>query len=370
MANWLSRATEVFRKPPPPAPEPYSVRCDCGGTVAGFRVSAAQRPSCPHCGRQVFILPANVYPNPIRTRKPAAPEAVSETKEQNRPGTNPEHPHREGKRDSAAATGKSDRKTRHAQQSAAPVPQGILLESQTRILTPFRMVIVAIIGVGAVTVWGVVHRQRIESAKTQVVLAREAGMKAFKDGEFSFAARELTRARQACDLLGRKDHEANSIRRLSLEATAAQGLSDSGLFELLAHYATSPNDRSRFGSLHKGAWLVLDAVILVPEHDSQTCSLDLPLMFDDVKFRIDIHSDSIRSAALKDKNLSSGPGRVIFAAQMDSLNMRSPTEAVLELNGQTAFLWTSFETLEFLGYHNDDAKEVLLRQLEQQEARK
>ena len=62
MADWLSRATDAFRKQAPPAPETYEVGCDCGMRLCGERTSAAQRPACPTCGCRVFVLPANVYP--------------------------------------------------------------------------------------------------------------------------------------------------------------------------------------------------------------------------------------------------------------------------------------------------------------------
>ena len=386
MASWLSRATDVFRKPPPPAPEPFNVRCDCGGFVAGDRVSAAQRPACPNCGRPVFVLPANAYPVAVKPKKQEAVATSAKGEQPAREAPRSGEAQRAGVAprgcDAASAetpAAKPDRRkpVATADKPAVVKPEGILLEARTRILTPFRLIVAAIIVMGGITGWGLWQRQRVESAKSHVLAANEAGMKALQAGDFATAARELTRARDAVDLLRRTDPEANTIRRFSREAIAGHGLSGAGLFELLADYAANPGSgKSRFASRHRDTWLVLDAVIANPDATDRPCVLDMPLLMDGLKFRIEVDSAAIRTAAQRESER--GSARVIFAAPMSEIRPPSAEdpEAALVLNGQSAFLWTTLETYNALGYEENRADELqltrdlLARQLEQGEPSK
>jgi hypothetical protein len=388
MASWLSRATEAFRRPPPPEPEPFNVRCDCGGFVTGERLPAAQRPGCPDCGRPVFVLPANVYPVPVRSKKKGTKQEAAATPGEGKRATREEPSVEEGDpgvKPSAGPPGgkppaKPDRRTvangapakAAASQPVVSRPEGILLESRTRILTPFRLIVAAIVVMGSLTGWGLWHRHQVESAKIHVLAAHEAGMKALKEGNFAVAARELRRARDAVDLLRRTDADANSIRRYCREAVAGDGLLDSSLFEVLAEFAADPaNGKGRFASRHRNSWLVLDAVIANPEATDRPCVLDMPLLMDGMKFRIEVDSPAIRTAARRE--FERGAARVIFAAPMSEIRPPSAEDpgAVLVLDGKSAFLWTTLETYTALGYAEDRDEELqltrdlLARQLEQ-----
>lgn len=361
MANWLSRATEGFRKPPPPPPEPYNVRCDCGGTVAGDRVAAAQRPSCPICGRQVFVLPANVYPVTVRPKKPKPPDAESPA---------------EDDKSTATATKSDHRHAEPAKKSTPlPEPKGILLKSETRLVTPFRVIVVTITIVGSLTLWGLWQRSRVESAKANVLAANEAGMRALSEGDFATAARELTRARKAVDLLHRTDAEANTIRRHCREAVAGNELSDTGLFEILAESGAAAG-KSKLATRHRDRWVLLDTVIIEPEQTNGPSVLDMPLLFDDGKYRVEIDSALVREAALQSQ--AGGDARVLFAAQLSEIRPPSDKDGVatVVLNGKTAFLWTTLETYKSLGYGEtreeqlQATRDLIARQLELSEAAK
>ncbi len=369
MAGWLSRATDAFRKTAPPPPEPFSVRCDCGGTVEGIRVSAAQKPGCPDCGTPVFVLPANVYPVPVKPVKretpPPLPTSESPSRSQ---GTSPSSKSRTPSKEAPAT-----------KQTPPPLPQttpeGILDETPTQIVTPFRMIVVLMGTIAFLTAWGLWHRQRIETAKASVQAASEAGMAALKDGNFAMAARELSRARDAVDLLGRTDAESHSIRRHCREAVAGYELSGSSVFELLATYATDVSigklKGARSLSRSRDSWLLIDAIVANPDDASHPCRLDIPLAFDGLRFRVEVDSDIVRKAAKREQ--SNGVARVIFAAQMNEIRPGSQhdAESVLVLNGKSAFLWTSFETYAVLGYTEDlndeieATRKLLTGQLEQ-----
>lgn len=236
------------------------------------------------------------------------------------------------------------------------------------------MIVAAISLVLAITAWGLWHRHAVESAKSQVAAANETGMNALRDGDFTTAAANLVRARDAVDLLGRTDPEANAIRRNCREAVAGSELSTSGLFELLADFASEPRSGgSKFASLHRGKWLLLDVNIANPEDTGLPSEVDMPLLIDDMNFRVVVDSPLVRKAAQRES--ANGPARVIFAAPMSALRAASDgsREGVLELNGKLAFLWTSLETYTALGYQENRAEDltatqdILARQLEQTE---
>lgn len=356
MAGWLSRANDAFRKETPPAPEPYEVCCDCGGRVTGERSRNAQRPPCPACGRLIFILPANVYPRPVKsapkkaapqsaTTKPAAKERMMGPKAT---ALKPQSPAK-SKVEQAEETSRSDR-------------SGIAIEAREKRLTPFRLTVLAIAVVCGLTGWGLWHRQRIETAKTIVAKATEAGMQALQDRDFTTAARELERARDAVDLLKRTDAEAQTVRRLCREAIAARGLAHDSLFELLheslADIKPGDKEATRFNGLYRDAWVLFDATVLVPEDSTQPCTLDMPVFHRGQTIRIEANFAALRQAVAQAPG--GGPARVIFAAQLERLTpvSDSQTEAVLTLKDQSAFLWTNHDNYAALGYHEDDAEEL------------
>ena len=265
-----------------------------------------------------------------------------------------------------------------ARSDPVPTPDGILDEAPTRIVTPFRMIVSAIGIIAILTGWGLWHRHRVESAKAIIPVASEAGMAAFKEGDFAVAARELARARDAVDLLGRKDADAQSIRRYCREAVAGHELSSTSLFDLLATYAVDVSSGQEKGSRslarHRDSWLLLDAIVLNSDVDSEPCLLDIPLVFEGIRFQVEIDSDLVRKAARRASE--NGVARVIFAAEMSEIRAGSSfnPDAVLVLKSKNAFLWTNIESYRELGYVEELDEELeatrnlLTRQREQTEA--
>ena len=368
MAGWLSRATDAFRKETPPAPEPYEVGCDCGGRVTGERSRNAQRPPCPSCGRLVFVLPANVYPRIVKpTAKKAAPKSATAKSATKDRVTLPE----------ATATKSPPSSKAKVEQEKAVTREdrsGITIEVREKRLTPFRLTVTAIVVVCGLTGWGLWHRHRIETAKSIVAKATEAGMQALQDRDFTTAAHELERARDAVDLLKRTDPEAQSVRLLCREAIAARGLAHDSLLELLraAIADIKPGDKeaTRFNGLYRDAWVLFDATVLVPEDSTQPCTLDMPVFHRGQLIRIETNFAALRRAASQAPD--GEPARVIFAAQLERLTPAADAQspAVLRLKDQSAFLWTNHDNYAALGYHEDAAEELkatralLERQLE------
>ena len=374
MAGWLGRTTSLFQKPPLPLPEPFEVECDCGGKVVGQRAANYQKPTCSNCRRPVFVLPLNVYPRPLPKSPPknTSPKKGGESKGtptstnavvQDIPVNSPTKP-------------TSGKKPVAGRATASPVetePE-LLREPRGPLITPLRLVSVAIILVSAVTISGLVHRNRIETAKATVATSADAGMAAIKEGDFAKAAKELEKARLAVDLLGRKDQTADEIRRFSREATALANLAASSLTEFLeetlANATSGQTEPLRMASLDKNAWVIFDANVIPAAEGGNLLTVDSPVFLKKASVEIEIESVAISKAA---RSSESGENpRVIFAAQLEQVSVPKgePPKSVLTLNGKTAFLWTSYNTYSAIGYRPHDAeneqqtKSLLDRQLE------
>lgn len=358
MADWLSRATDAFRKQAPPAPETYEVGCDCGMRLCGERTSAAQRPACPTCGGRVFVLPANVYPRTVTAALPLSPLPERSTKPTKKDRESPVK----------GAVSKTPLPSNKRADSDAIVPSvseaGIVLDTRTRLITPVRLIALAMFVVCGLTGWGLLRRHRIESAKAIVAKATEEGIRAISEGDFDGAARDLMIAREAVDLLKRTDAEAQSVRRLCREAIAARGLASDSLLEAihksLADIRPGDKEAKRFDGLYRNAWVLFDANMIVPDDAAQPSLVDLAITHAGRSVRIETRSGLIRRAA--QQSSAESPHRVIFAAKLARLSPAhdAQTEAVLTLDDDSAFLWGTIETYAALGYTEDDAEELRL----------
>lgn len=363
MAGWLSRATSMFQKSQPP-PEPFEVECDCGAKVVGRRLDVYQKPACPRCERPVFVLPANVYPQP-RIKSKAKRAKDDDATKPKRTSTNVVIDDQQLEPSPKASPGKSRSRTNPSSAQAAPSksirdqPLALDLPVRRRI-TPLRLTVVAIVLVSAVTIGGIWHRHRVDRAKATVSQSADAGMAALRDREFAKAASELDQARAAVDILGRSDQAANEIRRLSREATTLAALAPSLLSEILeetiANGKPGQTEPLRMSSMYKGAWVIFDARVMPANDGKDRCTIDAPIVLGKTSVSIEIDSSILRKAS--QTNDSGEPPRVIFAAQLEQLTAPEgkPPKSQLLLNGKTAFLWTSYDTFSAIGFQPHDAE--------------
>jgi hypothetical protein len=56
----------------------YEILCACGQMMSGHRQVQSQSPACPHCGKPVFVLPADCRASaaPARSRQALTPAAA------------------------------------------------------------------------------------------------------------------------------------------------------------------------------------------------------------------------------------------------------------------------------------------------------
>lgn len=363
MAGWLSRATSLFQQTPPP-PEPFEVECDCGGKVTGQRSTSYQRPACSICERPVFVLPINVYP--ATKPKSTAKKSTKKSTEDASTSLSPKMKSAIQDAEADAEPGSSKRRSRsktsdeRVGQSPAVAESLLIPEPREPLMTPLRMVTAAIVIISALTVGGLWHRQRIQTAKVTALQAADAGKAAIQENDFVKASQELERARNAVDLLGKTDQSANEIRRLSREVTALVKLDSNSLPEFLSETLSNgkreSGDSLLLSPLDQGAWVIFDARVLTVTSAPNRCVIDAPILLPQAIVQIEIESPVL--AKLPRADASGDAPRAVFAAQIDRLSAPSgdPRTSILTLNGKTAFLWTNYETLVAAGFRAADSE--------------
>jgi hypothetical protein len=360
-AGWFQHAKSVFARPEP-VPQTFSVPCDCGTTVQGERTEAAQRLPCPTCGQTVFVLPACVYPIPDSLRRrwsgieEPAPEPMLKKKRGRKSAGKPESQPSGGRPPSPES-------------SSIPWSQrrrdfSVAMASQ---ITPVRMIAAGVCL--SVTLMGyvLVRQARWSRAQASVQASIDAGTEALHDGRLTEAAKALGEASVSLDILGRHDDVANSIRRLAREAQVGDGLVAEGLPQLLSELFElhdSDTVAGRFARRYSGQWILFDAPLYAVAEENRksprAVQLEMPLLIGDKL--IEVRLDDYPWPVLLSGSTEAAPKRVIFAAQLDRLELatKQRDSVLIWLRGDTAVLWSERETLDALDLLPVDAEELTM----------
>jgi hypothetical protein len=362
VAGWFSKAARSLRPSAPPPAQPFDIPCECGESFTGWRTPAPQKLSCIQCDRTLLILPADVYPaveRVLSTPLVKSPPSVvaDETTEPAAKKSGKKSKKSRGKKDEAKAPEAKGKKSATAPDDRIEIAPA-LREGQMR-RRMFRLVFVAILALVGVTSWKLWQRNLQERARAALPGAMEAGLAALRAGEFSTAARELTRAVQHLDTLRQDDAAARTIRQARREAVAADDLSPDGLSDLAALMLTgagSEEDRQRRFQIASGTkWLIFDAGIVrrVADGDVTIYELDVPLTVDDKTLQALCDFPSLRRRLSDADPLS--PVRAIFAAQIEEWLMPDTEHRpiIARLRPATAFLWSDYDSYAAAGYEPD-----------------
>ncbi len=368
MSGWISKATTLLggKKREPERPQPFDIACSCGNSVSGYREPGSQVARCNRCGDRLFVLPKDVYPQP-RAKQPP-PEAVPDQSPKSEPNERRSAP-REVE-DTPAA--RAARKFRDAAKSK-PEPQvsqkprepKLSFRERTRVrvrrtiawqlslFTPFRLMLLAIFGVIAVTgYWGWSVR-RAELAAAIVQRVTNEGDEAVSRGDFNRAAEKYSEAWKAHQILKRDDAEARRVHQAFLETTAASRLISASPFDILAEAqqkrkAEESGWETSLESRYRDSWIVIDSSVFLETGvgNSPHTQVDCPLMLDDTPLAIETDAD------VYDRLHRGGDSkRAIFAAQVSGFRFVSADEPrwVLTLKGDSVFAWSNPQTFEKLG---------------------
>ncbi len=420
MASWFSKIDPRNRKTarPPAAPATWELTCDCGERLVGFRTPQHQQVVCTRCGERLFVLPANVYPEP-----PPAPRAAVETIPAPEPderasgepdtadsqaaltdggdGQDTENDN-SARRSSGTAGGddplaqlsaesrRSTRKTKQARRQGKPDseparkvapagnPAAVPAPADTtpppvvfrdplgtrirrrlrRTFSPFRLIVVAMLCLVSVTVWWQVNQRREETARVDYELARKKAFDALAQNDFGAARPWLAKAAAAADLAGREDTVAQRVRRLSLETEVLNQLSATSLFQAVSTATLAPPGDMAAALLNRlgDRWIVLDTWVTpgTVTPAGRVYSIDTPLLVNDTLVQA-----TVTGGEFDVLDLPSAGYQVVFAGQVTSCDLvRSgggdPNRLVLGFDSDSIRLWASPETYRAAGFVIDD----------------
>jgi hypothetical protein len=370
MPRWLAKAKNALGKSSPREPEPYLVTCVCGQTAEGLRIRGHQEVECVGCGELLFVLPTDAYPPPVIPKKrgkhrqrqkpplvstPPIVSTAAETADADDQMTA-----------SATVSPAAEKRESTGEPSRAVVTVGRSLRQS--LMTPFRIVMLAMIVIVCLTTYWVLHVRALDLAASTALLSQEKADAALKTGDFAAAAIHYQNAYQALQTLGRNDALTQSTRRLAQETSAAGNLAMQPLLTILeeAHRELSTartDDEKTEAERHSldyyaGQWIVMETTLIreTDSHESSGWILDYPFAIDST--RVVINADLPVFQPLQS---GKPPRRVIFAAQLDKcrwIEIPRPT-LLLDLKHDTAFLWTSYDILRMVGLVGDEDRDAM-----------
>lgn len=227
---------------------PYEIACDCGAKVTGMRRSSWIEAECPECFQSLFVLPANFYP-----ATPSVPSEVLGGTFSERlkavlaelfpPRAKPEAESAEPA-DAVAAAAAADTA------DAVPVrrfrwPVFDLTGLLKRTFTPFRLLMLSVIGVVGLTLYWMSWQSSVEAARQVWLRAPEQAERLLQESDLIELEQVLQQAMQAAQVLQKDGSEWRRLRNLLDETAAVNTLSNT---DLLSAFHNAYNDDGRLKS--------------------------------------------------------------------------------------------------------------------------
>lgn len=345
--GWFQRASSVFHRAEP-APQPFDVGCDCGTRLQGERAEASQKPRCPTCGTQVFILPATPYPLPTSQprRAPGPVEHASQTVKA---------PAKSKSRKSKPAATAQEHTDATSRSNWQEQWQQAVLQMRSW-CTPVRIVGVAI-AVGLVLTTVVVYRKaRWDHALFVLQGSIDRGEAAVKARDFPTALTEYQSAVAALDILGRRDAAARDIRhtRDAVEVVVARAADP--LIPALREWLQGKPSQT-FPEANRG-WLLFDGVLIpggqVADDSPEVFLFDVPIVIDGIP--VDVVLPLPAWSRYVTELQRDQPRRVIFAAQIERAERPAGDRKQVQvwLNGTSARLWADASVYHALEIDPED----------------
>lgn len=357
MSQWISKAANVFKRDTVEAPLPFEVGCECGQSHQGVRRARHQHIVCKSCGSSIFVLPKDSYPQPVEKPK----------KKKKRKREKPVYDDVEVVGPTITTPRKRKKKTKP---EAEPEPGffaglsewfgnkvAILVQGFVGLWTPFRVILLAIVVVGSVTLyWSILEYQRSQ-AIGHLAAYVEAGKAAVEEQAWIEARQQFGLAVEALDRLDRNDHEAKTIRQFQRETYAMTRLSDRTLFELLEYIDKTfpdltPEERETEVIVLRDKWFVLTAPVRkkqIKDEDGETLDtyeIVFPWSPSSRNVTILFAPSGMASWMPSDSKLS-----LTVAGTFSDIRLNPITnEWTLEFDPDKSFLWANPETYIGLGF--------------------
>lgn len=349
-SGWLQKAQAVFGRREEP-PQLYVVTCECGMRYSGVRAAKPQKTVCSRCGAGLFILPVCPYPLPESVARRMRGEVVTPP-ELDSPRTTSDR-RRSDKKSKKPANETVVKESRGPVEPSIPREPAVPLGQRLRaILTPLRIVMMALAATVGGTIAIAVRQSQLEHARRDVEPSIERGLKAYAAHDFATASTELAGAVRSLDRLNRRDVIAKQVRQRAAEAHAAAGLLSSSFSETLVEILNESSNESLSTRVERrlaGQWLFLDASLIATiETDGRFSSpqleVDGTMQLGKLNCRMEFSRHP--GAGWPEAKPNSIPQRAIFAAQIETVRTGESiagSDAVIVLRAGTALLWTSAE---------------------------
>lgn len=341
MSNWFSKTKRRKKNAVRKAPQPFDLECCCGEFIEVLRRERFQRVLCQQCGESHFILPLDCYP------PPAPPEV--------------DRPSPTDSEETKKSTPKQTQKNVPVKQAPEPPAEPALLpRRRKRILSPFRVVALSVAAAIGVTLYLAMHFRQVDRAAITYKDKSEAGYQALTKGDFGAAASAFAEAAAALDLLEQEDEAARQVRQMLRESRAAAELPASNLESIIREITQSETPQETLESRFADRWLIFDTWLYPPPKQESHLYLDMPILHEEQRVTLRIAPSALPGV------VSNAATHVVFAAQLADCTppAKEHSEWLLDLNGETAFLWTGIESSRHLGLlPNQDAEAAEFRVL-------
>ncbi len=346
MPRWLSIASKSRRRREPEISQSFEIRCVCGELLQGQRRPRPQEVVCEQCGDPTFVLPLDTYPQMV---VPGA-KTKSFAAESEAPATATEVPEPET--------------TAAEPPPLVEVKAGMLRRRKSfeplRLLTPFRLVILAVVMMLGGTGYWMFRTSQISQAESALSALEERAITQLKVENFDAAAREFQKAVAALDVIGNDDPHARWVRQMHRETVAAARLAPDSLFEVVhqaEQWRHKPGRgteawRDYFRATYGETWMVLETTLWsVDDVEDPHYRIDIPLVMDGTPVRIETDSKLLADLPVVGESYDA-----IVAVQLKDCWLDRSTQQswVVELDAETAFLWSDSKNYAALGFQADD----------------
>lgn len=266
--------------------------------------------------------------------------------------------------------------------------------------TPFRIILLVILGLGISTaLWSIQQNRRahaILTAKEQ----GELGFEAVSERNWPAARNAFEQATRAVDLLGRDDPEANRYRQFFRETTAMTRMAGDSLFDVLDQAIDITDHEGddawqrEFRARYRGRWMVIDGPVtlktasqrlptdpgdddddadrgeaVTPRSEADVAEERYELLFPwrpsrAVGVRVVVDFPVFEAVVPP-----GGDAVVVFAGELQECRLSEDrSEWIVRFHPETGFLWGHQVTYDALGFQSDPLRPdtAVLKRLETQ----
>ena len=362
-------------------PVTFELDCKCGQKLTGTRRTSWQQSQCPECFATHYVLPVNVYPKTAEVsseviggsflyRLTVVVKELTGTETNEKVSTAPEkgRKHRKDQETDESAT--TETKPRPALRlPKITLPKIDLVGILRRTFTPFRLLMLSIVGIVVLTVGWTWHERTMAAARQTWRTSLDQIPEALDDENFESLETVLEDAVAAGQTLGKDDSEWRSVLNLHQETKAFNEMTDADLLDALLS-AYTDNESLRSNALDLVESEITDQTILF---DSPISSGSEEHIFQvDMPYSPGSHEVVIRlslpaASELLEANISE---QCLFTAKVSSVAVPSTKDQpywLFELDPESIVLVTSEELCEAYGLPMDEESGIIKRLQAQKE---